>query len=137
MEEWNWKHVYAMLANDGKIKIGISKYVPDRVKEIENQKEIEITDYFFTEKCSNPYMVERMIHEELKDFRHSGEWFTVTFEHAVRTIDKIFKKYAKFDKSENNKETAKQMLSLFENKENRILDNFTNIIYKTSRSRWV
>ena len=86
MEGWNWKHIYAMLADDGKVKIGISKCVHDRVRKIENSKGVKITDYSYTEKCSNPYMIEQMIHEELKDFRHFGEWFTVTFEHAVSTM---------------------------------------------------
>ena len=113
MEGWNWKHVYAMLADDGKVKIGISKCVHDRVKKIENSKEVKITNYSYTEKCSNPYMVERMIHEELKDFRHFGEWFTVAYEHAVSTMNSIFKKYAKFDEGGNTWEAAEQIFSMF------------------------
>lgn len=120
MEGWNWKHVYAMLADDGRVKIGISKCVHDRVREIENGKEVKITDYSYTEKCSNPYMVERMIHEELKDFRHFGEWFTVAFEHAVSTMDSIFKKYAKFDEGGNTLEAAEQVFSMFK------VDDMTN-----------
>ena len=130
MEGWNWKHIYAMLADDGKVKIGISKCVHDRVRKIENSKGVKITDYSYTEKCSNPYMIEQMIHEELKDFRHFGEWFTVTFEHAVSTMNSIFKKHAKFDEGGNTWETAEQMFSMFEIDGTHNEENINSALFK-------
>lgn len=119
MSKWNWKHVYAMLANDGKIKIGISKDVLERVKAIQNTKEIKIIDVFETDMCSNPHTIERMCHELFKNSHVFGEWFKIDFDVAIDRIEDIFRKYAKFEEVIENSDAIKQ---IFDNSQERDKD---------------
>ena len=102
MSKWNWKHIYAMLADDGKVKIGISKNVDKRIQSIECSKEVCILKVYKTDMCANPYTVERKCHDFFKEKRVFGEWFDIRFEDAVSCICETFEKYADFHEEESN-----------------------------------
>ena len=97
MGKHHWKHIYAMLANDGKVKIGTSKDVSERVMSIEHSKEVNAIDVFKTEMCSNPFTVEKLCHDLFGEKRVFGEWFLIDFDEAVDGIKTIFEKYAKLE----------------------------------------
>ena len=111
-EPWNWRHIYAMLADDGRVKIGVSRNPDERAKAIENQKEIKILKILKTEKCSNPFTVEKLVHSELEESRSFGEWFCVDFEVAKQTIEKIYSKHAEFQKGKGESELSNLVMCL-------------------------
>lgn len=102
MGKHHWKHIYAMLANDGRVKIGTSKDVSERVMSIEHSKEVKVMDVFKTEMCSNPFTVEKLCHDLFGEKRVFGEWFSIDFDEAVDGIKTIFEKYAKFEESNSD-----------------------------------
>ena len=114
MGKHHWKHIYAMLANDGRVKIGTSKDVSERVMSIEHSKEVKVIDVFKTEMCSNPFTVETICHDLFEGKRVFGEWFLIDFDEAVIGIKTLFEKYAKFE--ESNSDIA-PILTVFFNKE--------------------
>lgn len=122
MNKWNWKNIYVMLADDGKVKIGVSKDVSKRIKSIENAKEVKIINTFKTKKCSNPHTVERACHELFKDNRVFGEWFDLNFEVAINGVKDIFNKYAKFEETTENYEIINNIFNAKEeNKKDEML----------------
>lgn len=102
MSSYNWKSVYVLLASDGKVKIGISKDAASRTNAIEWSKEVRIMDVYSTALCSNPYSVERICHDSLKEYQVFGKWFEVDFDTAVEKVKDIFNEYARFDEKNND-----------------------------------
>lgn len=96
MSSWNWKHIYVMGAENGRIKIGISKNVEERARVIGLEKEVGILNVYKTKLCSNPYAIERLCHEHFNDKRIVGEWFDISFDDAVSVVKNIFNKHAEF-----------------------------------------
>ena len=95
------RSVYVILAEDGLVKIGVTKNIYQRVKNIRNYGHGKVVDYFATEKCKNSYSIEKMIHDGLNEYRISGEWFDIPYKSAVDNVKKIFEIY-----TDKCKETA-------------------------------
>lgn len=108
MSDWNWKSIYVFLAKDKKVKIGVSGDVQRRLKDIEYAAGIDIIDYFSTDLCSNPYLVEKICHEVFNDCRIFGEWFSVDFQDAVNGVKAVFDNHARFEERD-----AKELDYLF------------------------
>ena len=102
MEDSNWKHVYVMLASDGRVKIGIGKDVDKQILEIQNTEEVKILKVYKTELCSNPYTIERMCHDFFKDRRSFGVWFNISYDDAVSALKDFFKKNAELGENKTN-----------------------------------
>jgi hypothetical protein len=62
-----------------RVKIGQSKNVESRLKQIENAAGEKVINQFYIE---SPSLVEKMIHDCLKEYRTIGEYFTCSFETA-------------------------------------------------------
>ena len=89
------KKIYVLENQDGNIKIGVSKNVDSRVKAIKNQTGYTILNVFSTVECFNPFELEKMIHEELKDKKIFGEWFNVKFDIGKSVAIRVFNENAK------------------------------------------
>lgn len=87
------RSLYVVLAEDGLVKIGVTKNICHRVKGIRNSGHGKVINYFVTEKCKNSYSIEKMIHDELKKYMISGEWFNIPYKSAVDYVKKIFDIY--------------------------------------------
>ena len=89
------KKIYVLENQDGNIKIGVSKNVDSRVKAIKNQTGYTILNVFSTVECFNPFELEKIIHEELKDKKIFGEWFNVKFDIGKSVAIRVFNENAK------------------------------------------
>jgi len=92
----DWKSVYIMESKNGEIKIGVSKNVKKRKKSIENSGMIRIVNIYKTKPCSNPFEIEKIMHEKFKKFRICGEWFSCSMGTAIPVLDKVFSEKAAF-----------------------------------------
>lgn len=95
---WNWKSIYIMKSNDGKVKIGVSKCPNKRKKNLESLLNIQILEKYETELCSNSYQIESIMHKYFSDYRIYGEWFSCEYEVAVSVLANKFKEMAEFKK---------------------------------------
>lgn len=75
-------HVYVLLASDGSIKIGMSKNVPGRIKDIESTTKKTIVTYYVSEYIDDSLALESYMHMIFKNHRTKGEWFDVDFHTA-------------------------------------------------------
>ena len=119
------RSLYVVLAEDGLVKIGVTKNIYHRVKGIRNSGHGKVVDYFVTEKCKNSYSIEKMIHDELKECMISGEWFDIPYKSAVDCVKEIFDVYTdKCKESVSNQEKSayvcETLLDYFERKEAKV-----------------
>lgn len=75
--------IYVIETLKNKIKIGITSNVKNRFSAIQCQSGNKIINSFFTEKCTDAYKTEHLLHKKYKDTRTVGEWFTIDFETVV------------------------------------------------------
>lgn len=92
----DWKSIYIMKWESGEIKIGVSKNVKKRKKNIETSGMMKIANVYKTNPCSNPYEIEAIMHERFKKSRIQGEWFSCDMGTAILALDKVFAEKAKF-----------------------------------------
>lgn len=92
----DWKSIYIMKRESGEIKIGVSKNVKKRKKNIETSGMMKIANVYKTNPCSNPYEIEAIMHERFKKSRIQGEWFSCDMGTAILALDKVFAEKAKF-----------------------------------------
>ena len=104
------KNVYVVEKENGLVKIGVSENVKSRIATLSMQGGFKVKNLYATEKCSNHYNLERIIHANLRDKRRIGEWFEMSFEEAVSTVDKYFSIYGK---KENVKKDYSTMADKF------------------------
>lgn len=79
-------HVYVIEdAEKGIVKIGKSTNPQDRIKSI---KSISCTKgrEFISDKVDNALSYENKVHLHLKDSRVQGEWFSISFDDAVKVV---------------------------------------------------
>jgi hypothetical protein len=90
MKKWSYenKSVYVMQAGEY-CKIGISHRGETRKREIQIGTPVLISNEYFTELIANPHKVEKLVHNALKKYRSSGEWFRITFDEAVKTVKRL------------------------------------------------
>lgn len=94
----NWKSIYVMKSNNGKVKIGVSKCPDKRKKVFESLLNIQILEKYETALCSNSYQIESVMHKYFSDYRIYGEWFSCEYEIAVSVLANKFKEMAEFEK---------------------------------------
>jgi hypothetical protein len=70
------KHVYAILADDNTIKVGISKHPYQRFKEIQNASGKTIIKQHISIKTINAHKIEKLIFIKFGLYRKKGEWFS-------------------------------------------------------------
>lgn len=104
------KNVYVVEKESGLVKIGVSGNVKNRIATLSMQGGFKVKNLYVTEECSNHYNLERIIHANLRDKRRIGEWFEMSFEEAVSTVDKYFSIYGK---KENVKKDYADMADKF------------------------
>lgn len=97
-----WKYLYVLRADDETVKIGISKNVEQRIKTIQSTSGKNIIETFFTEKCSNPYKIERVVLRHFSSKRCCGEWIKENFNTAVSYVKEVFAKESKFELQDNS-----------------------------------
>ena len=70
------KHLYAVLTNDGTIKIGISKHPEKRFSQIENGSGKTIIKQFITKSTPHAKKIETLAFKHFSLNRKKGEWFS-------------------------------------------------------------
>lgn len=89
------KQIYAMLSDNGKVKIGVSHNVSQRMENIETKTGLKIVKIYSTQKIDRnaAFKVETAIREKLSeflDYENGGrEWFCISFKDAVDVINKV------------------------------------------------
>lgn len=90
----NIKFIYALETHDHIIKIGISNNFCKRRNTLAALCGKRFINEYTTNLCLNPYQVEAIIKQTLKEYKVAGEWFEIDFNTAKKTINQIFKQYA-------------------------------------------
>ena len=70
------------------LKIGISDDPVKRLRTLEGGAGFPLELIFESRAILNPVTVERLIHQELKDYRKGGEWFDIDVETAKEKVEK-------------------------------------------------
>ena len=85
------KNVYVFELSNGEVKIGASKNVKNRIKQIERQNRCKVTNYDCSCILANWRKVEMKLHEHFKDYLVSGqaEYFKIDFYEAVDKLIEI------------------------------------------------
>ena len=81
--------VYVLLLSDGKVKIGITKRLCERISEVKHDTRLTISDMYFTSFMSyeNARLVERSCKEIFFTRRVKGEFFSVDFESTCAAVE--------------------------------------------------
>ena len=85
----NMGHVYIVENETGNIKIGRTVNPKLRIRAIETQSGIPITQTYISPGCSNYQKLESASHKEFSHFRIKGEWFSLSFNTAKNFISKL------------------------------------------------
>ena len=88
-EKKTWGYVYIIETEDGNIKIGKSKAPSKRINSIESSLNIKICKTFVSYKHENFSETEVRLHEKYRMKRISGEWFSVDFEEAKKSLQQL------------------------------------------------
>lgn len=88
------KVIYVIENENGRIKIGVASNPNIRKSTIQNIGGYKVVKMFCTPSCSNPYEVEKTLHNLFISQRKCGEWFDVDFNTAVEAAKKVFSKQA-------------------------------------------
>ena len=89
------KQIYAMLSDNGKVKIGVSHDVSQRMETIEKTTGLKIVKIYSTCKIDRnaAFKLETVIREKLNEFldeENGGrEWFRISFKDAIDVINKV------------------------------------------------
>ena len=94
-----WKSVYVLLADDGTIKIGVSKNVLQRIGALQGASGKKIIESFCTPKCSNAYFIESIILKHYLFNKTYGEWINGNYTEVVNYTKEIFEKVKEFKPS--------------------------------------
>src|SRR3990167_5652852 len=78
----DWGYVYFLLAENGKIKIGSSKELNQRLLALQYANPAKL-DLLFAVIVPRYTRVENFLHKRFGDRRSHGEWFDITREDAV------------------------------------------------------
>ena len=84
------QNIYVVQNEETKrIKIGITRDINIRMTNFTTDSGCEINLLYLTAKMPNARIKEALIHEELKEYRHIGEWFNIPPEIAIQCIESI------------------------------------------------
>lgn len=84
------KVVYLLKAADNSVKIGVTEEFEKRLKVIQNQSGKKIVKCYVTGYCSNPFEIEAEFKRMYKNNHIKGEWYSISFEKAKKSLEKIF-----------------------------------------------
>lgn len=113
------KRVYILKSENGLVKIGISKNVNKRIRNLENSSGYSITDFYSTKMISNSNEIENSLHKKFKANRKCGEWFDIEFE---KTIIALEAEEHKFEYKEKEKINYEKIAKEFIDEEKSALD---------------
>jgi len=82
-------YVYAIETDSNHVKIGCSINPLQRIRTIETQSGKASINYWVSYELENWYLIESMVHELLKAKRKIGEYFDVSFNDAITTINSV------------------------------------------------
>jgi hypothetical protein len=80
-----------MKFDNNDIKIGISKNIEKRKKQLTNQHGHKIVDCYYTDKIENASQIEAKLHNTFKAYRQQGEYFTCDYNKAIIELKKLIK----------------------------------------------
>ena len=123
--DYKGKSVYVFLFDNNEVKIGVSRRVKQRIKQLEMQMRSKIVEWYATAPFVNAYEIENTLHKIFKDYLVKGqyEYFTIPYEKTVDFVKKYADKNGKmerldYDKSSND---TKEMICYFHPELNGIL----------------
>jgi hypothetical protein len=82
------EYVYLVENDNGHIKIGRSQTPPTRIKTIESNGNVKVTNTFFYGPVGDAAWVEGYMHKLFSVHRMVGEWFDIPFETAKNALSK-------------------------------------------------
>jgi len=89
MSNKNTKHVYVIAAENGPVKIGISKDPDARIHTLEKQSGRLISSQYVSPPHSAARYIEKAAHSHFSGARLEGEWFDVPFEEAKAFVEQL------------------------------------------------
>lgn len=82
-------YIYLCENSLGKVKIGRSVNPKIRLKNIETQGNLTITNYYISPLIKQHITLEANLHRIFKEKKEKGEWFDIKFENAKNTIESL------------------------------------------------
>lgn len=86
----NPKCIYVLKAQDGSVKVCVSRDISKRKNVVQGQSGRKIVDCFFTDMCSNSYQIELEVKKRFSSKKMEGEWFVADFEAVKNTVVSVF-----------------------------------------------
>lgn len=107
--------VYAFENENRLIKIGTTTNPRAREHQISSMSGYAITKTYCSPECWNPYRIENIVHNTLRDKRKAGEWFNCTLNEAISSIKTIYKMFAvkEYDKAEPDYSGIEEIMKNF------------------------
>lgn len=87
-------HVYVMVAESGRVKVGISRNPEKRRRELELSSGGQVK-LVHSQEHENARDVEREVHTTLRKKRIFGEWFDVCSGEAIEAIERAWNDYSR------------------------------------------
>lgn len=87
----NQKSVYVLQSASGLVKVGVSGNLHQRISALEQASGLKITKSISFPPSSVSFLVEKKSHELLSKYRQVGEWFSCSFDGAVRAVKRALK----------------------------------------------
>lgn len=107
------KSIYVVENERGLVKIGVSQNVDQRLKTLSKQGGFTICHLYATESCSNAFKIENYVHKCLRKYRINGEWFSVSYEEALKVVKKAYVTMAQLRPKKQKCLTPEDIDSLF------------------------
>lgn len=85
------KDIY-IIESSGLYKIGVTKNIEKRFKHLNTGNPNMINKVKVYKSISNAHQIETMIHNDLKQYRHKGEWFNCDLNLIFSIVDKYTQK---------------------------------------------
>lgn len=104
----NANHIYVLRAIDGSVKIGVSRDITTRMKNIQTASGRKITDFYYTEKCSNSCEIESIIKKEFSHCKILGEWFRCDYNDMKKRVIELYDDIARFNYITEEENEAEQ-----------------------------
>ena len=76
MEETNYVYILRS-GNTNNFKIGVSKNIENRIKQLQTGAGIELELIYKSMICSNAFSIEKDVHKHFEEYRTFGEWFKI------------------------------------------------------------
>lgn len=88
--------VYAFEMSDGTVKIGVTKNLEQRIKDVASNFYLDVLRVYHTDYAPRMFMytIENRCHGRFSDFRVRGEFFAIPFEDACAELDRHAKDIA-------------------------------------------